>query len=1091
MQARMEDLIADRFVSSRAGQLDLASGAPVRIRFVAAESPAHQAAWSDRCATLARLRHPLLNALVDYGAADRLRLFEAYESGAPVPATRTAAAQLIGHVVRFLESYALPLQPDRAARIVRQVTHGPSARGRPLGIVLQPRQALDAIGEVLRDAAPLGAVSIAVCGDPGSGMRTLWMLAARAARLAGYVPVAARLLALRPEIAGVLVSRHVAILMDGRTDPAARLAVAALVSKLGAASTRHHVIINFGGGAPAGSRGLHLDRMGGTSMYAMVYRDREDGPGVEELREAVRAADGRPGALVAHLRGAPIAAVDGRVSVVHESAAEYVVIPDLAPQRPAPRRISAALRGAAERAGRLAAGGRHAAAVRLLARATRVLEGRQEPVYAARCALALAWIQRSRGRSAQSLEALERARSLAGDTGLAVRASIATGVIWTDENRLMEAEAVLRSAQTAAALLTDSEAEREAAVALARCVLWQGRADQAAAILQPALTDNGTVSAWALACRVHLARNATDSAGRAASRAWELAAAREAPVDVAVAARVTALVRAATGDVHGARQAARQALAAAAAAHLPLLALRARAAWLVAHRATLSTPEAVRIRARLAAAARGPLPPLLRRQLEAACAQADEAAAQGGSIRECAVADLRQVLETTQSAPDDLTALQALADWLLARVRAAAVVIMTSQDSRVVVRAGRAWGNEPVSALQAMAGNAAVQSRSGPPECAAPITFGGETIGAAACRWSAGNEVDIEQAAALCGAAALAAASSLRGLADRAPAPPPDATGDDLLGTSPSATELRRAIQNAARAPFPTLILGESGSGKELVARAIHRLGPRRHRRLCTINCAAISDELLEAELFGHTRGAFTGAVTERPGLFEEADGGTLFLDEVGELSARAQAKLLRVLQDGEVRRVGENMPRRVDTRVIAATNRCLEQEVQAGRFRADLRFRLDVIRITVPPLRDRATDIPALVAHFWEDASARVGSRATLAPETVAALTRYEWPGNVRELQNAVASIAVHGPRRGRITPGTLPSQLARTAATTPASFEAAREEFERRYVRAALAQAGGRRTGAARALGVSRQGLAKMLRRLGIDDGADPGVA
>jgi DNA-binding NtrC family response regulator len=302
------------------------------------------------------------------------------------------------------------------------------------------------------------------------------------------------------------------------------------------------------------------------------------------------------------------------------------------------------------------------------------------------------------------------------------------------------------------------------------------------------------------------------------------------------------------------------------------------------------------------------------------------------------------------------------------------------------------------------------------------------------------------------------------------------------LGESAVATSLREAIQRASRAPFPVLIEGESGSGKELVARAIHKLSCRHTRRFCAINCAALTDELVEAELFGHTRGAFTGATTERAGLFEEADGGTLFLDEIGELSARAQAKLLRVLQEGEVRRVGENHPRRVDVRVVAATNRRLEQEASHGRFRTDLRFRLDVLRIVVPPLRERVGDIPVLAQHFWRRASSRVGSSATLGPDALAALSRYDWPGNVRELQNAIAWIAVHAPRRGRVSSAMLPAQLASNPLAT-GSFEAAREEFERRFVRAALAQAGGQRQVAAKALGVSRQGLAKMLRRLGIN--------
>jgi transcriptional regulator with GAF, ATPase, and Fis domain len=419
-----------------------------------------------------------------------------------------------------------------------------------------------------------------------------------------------------------------------------------------------------------------------------------------------------------------------------------------------------------------------------------------------------------------------------------------------------------------------------------------------------------------------------------------------------------------------------------------------------------------------------------------------------------------------------------------------ATIVIAGADGREIVRGGRPWTGEATIAMQAIA--AGQTAWASPPivACASPVRYGGETIGAVACRWTVGTPVDCAHAAAVCGAAALAAAASLRALADRSvPAGVTDADWQDFLGSSAATTELRRAVANAARAPFSVLVTGESGSGKELVARAIHRLSARRLRRLCTINCAALSDELVEAELFGHTRGAFTGAMAERAGLFEEADGGTLFLDEVGELSGRAQAKLLRALQDGEVRRVGENFSRSVDTRVVSATNRSLEDEVAAGRFRADLRFRLDVIRIAVPPLRERASDIPALVAHFWQDAATRVGSRATLTPETVATLSRYDWPGNVRELQNVVASIAVQAPRRGRITPATLPRDLAREAAATcAASFEAAREEFERRYVRAALARAGGHRARTARALGISRQGLAKMMRRLHIDGGDEP---
>ena len=273
---------------------------------------------------------------------------------------------------------------------------------------------------------------------------------------------------------------------------------------------------------------------------------------------------------------------------------------------------------------------------------------------------------------------------------------------------------------------------------------------------------------------------------------------------------------------------------------------------------------------------------------------------------------------------------------------------------------------------------------------------------------------------------------------------------------------------------------GESGSGKELVARALHEWGPRAGRRYCAVNCAALSDELLEAELFGHVRGAFTGANRDRGGLFEEADGGVLFLDEVAELSARGQATLLRVLQEGEVRRIGENRTRTVDTQVIAATNRSLIAEVGAGRFRQDLWYRLDVLRIVVPPLRARLQDLPMLLERFWREATGRAGTQAALAAETVRALREYSWPGNVRELQNVLAALAVAAPAQGRVTTRLLPPKLAVRSPPNERSLQEARRAFERRHVTEALARAGGHRGHAARLLGISRQGLAKLVKRL-----------
>ena len=369
-------------------------------------------------------------------------------------------------------------------------------------------------------------------------------------------------------------------------------------------------------------------------------------------------------------------------------------------------------------------------------------------------------------------------------------------------------------------------------------------------------------------------------------------------------------------------------------------------------------------------------------------------------------------------------------------------------------------------------------------EAALPIRYGTHVVGALWCRWSLGVPLIAQDVTSVLGLAATAGAPAVHEVCERLRAPQVAAALlPELVGQSAAMEQVRQAILRAAASPFPVLIEGESGSGKELVARAIHAASIRRSRRFCALNCAAIADDLVEAELFGHTRGAFTGAVAERLGLFEESQGGTLFLDEVAELTARVQAKLLRTLQEGEVRRLGESVTRKVDARIVAATNRPLEPEARAGRFRHDLRYRLDVLRITVPPLRERIEDLPLLVRHIWSLLAQRTSSRAVISPSLLAELGSYDWPGNVRELQNVLASIMVAGPPRGVIGPQGLPSHITRaTAMATRLTLAEARRAFEERYVRSALARAGGRSTVAARELGVSRQGLTKLTTRLGL---------
>ena len=305
----------------------------------------------------------------------------------------------------------------------------------------------------------------------------------------------------------------------------------------------------------------------------------------------------------------------------------------------------------------------------------------------------------------------------------------------------------------------------------------------------------------------------------------------------------------------------------------------------------------------------------------------------------------------------------------------------------------------------------------------------------------------------------------------------------ELIGESPAWRLMVEQLPRIAASGLPVLLLGETGSGKEVVSRALHVLSPRRRQPFVAQNCGATPDTLIESELFGHARGAFTGAILDRTGLFEAAEGGTLLLDEIGDASPLLQMKLLRVLQEGEARRVGDSRARRVDVRVIAATHRPLERVVTSGGFRADLFFRLAAVRLRLPSLRERGRDVLLLARHFLARAAARAGCPAPeLAPDLADRLLRHAWPGNVRELSNACAfAVAVSGARTlvgGEHWPD---APFAETVAEG-SGLHAETRALEERRLRETLRRTQGNKTQAARALGLSRQGLLKKLRRYGL---------
>ena len=313
----------------------------------------------------------------------------------------------------------------------------------------------------------------------------------------------------------------------------------------------------------------------------------------------------------------------------------------------------------------------------------------------------------------------------------------------------------------------------------------------------------------------------------------------------------------------------------------------------------------------------------------------------------------------------------------------------------------------------------------------------------------------------------------------------------NMIGRSPAMQEIFATIGKVTEYKTTVLITGESGTGKELIARAIHYHSPRAENPLVTVNCGAIPESLLESELFGHRKGAFTDAIRDKRGLFEEAHGGSIFLDEIGELPRSLQVKILRVLQEEEIKRLGDTRPIKIDVRVLAATTKDLASEVKAGRFRDDLFYRINVLQVTVPPLRERAGDIGLLIQHFVDKTAKRLGLQVNqVNPAVLRALQRYSWPGNVRELENVIERSMVMAGGRTIELEDLPPALLEAQAQTSPLlpddgtlSIKEAGRRLERELIRRALEKTGGNRTQAARLLEISHPALLYKMKEYGLD--------
>jgi DNA-binding NtrC family response regulator/tetratricopeptide (TPR) repeat protein len=1076
-------LVADRFVvptfelPAKTMACDLATQRTVWLTIANARDEEEQRVWTLRCDEWLHLRYPSTAALIDYGLLGSGQRFEAWE----------------GTAGRFAPGAGEEHIP---------------------GVQLIGRPSVAAIAEMLRADYAQRPRAAALWGPRGAGLDTAVLVLAREARLRGFVPIDAS--AVTPRSLAGIAGRSLFVIARAASKQSSCAFVQAALR-----SPRPHLWVVVRREECPGIDGFDIGRLNRQALIAAVC------PSTNVSRQAAEnAADnarGLPGSFVRILWNVCYRAESRRAGTrVAEQVATYD--PDATVQPPGDteaddsqcrelRPVDGGVGGLRQKllhAQDLLAAGRHSPGLRLLRQSVAALARRRAWSDAAAGGLVISRELLKRGRAADAIRAIDEVRDYAAqanDGSVLTEAALLAGHAWIDLARLSEAECVLRAAVASARTAFDHSHLDRLTRALSRCLFWRGEHAEAGALLEQPSPLGGQHDCHRTRQQARIAAAQGDAA-KALSLLDDAIKTADDDGDQTDLHHTAAQIRLMIGDLDGVSAAASRCLTAARTARRPMrvvsalllqaeadrrrgLALAPRRQQMLARLARTATPL-LRLRWDLIRAASGG-----RDATSTAKSLATTSGVYGLSVLASSrglgpaathldplVNEIVEIVRVCHDADEERSLLGQVSARVRRQLRAAAVAFLSRDGGRWdAIAADGAKVESDIAERVAATGIVIGPTRVGDRiEAGAPVQYGGTPIAALCARWTPGAGEELARAAAVLSVAASAAAPIVHA-AQLHRHERPVATAPTLIGGTPVISDLRRAIERAGGAPFPVLIEGESGCGKELVARGIHRTGPRRDRAFCSLNCAALPDDLVESELFGHARGSFTGAMADRPGVFEEAHGGTLFLDEVSELSLRAQAKLLRVIQEGEIRRIGENVARRIDVRVVCATNRDLRRDAEAGRFRADLMYRLDVIRISVPPLRERRDDVAALIDYFWSDATRRVSSRATLSAAARAALGSYDWPGNVRELQNVLAALAVRSPKRGVVPPHALPPHIVAPRRPEVWRLDAARRSFEEAFVRAALVRSGGHRSRAAVELGVSRQGLNKLMSRLGIE--------